>query len=76
MGEMMNQATTDVSVASADVMVNDVPATRAVTPTALGVVTVPRDWTVHWIREFAATLLVATVTAWGELRACRHDRVS
>jgi len=41
-GSMITHATVDVSVASEDVIVNEVPGVRAVTPTAAGLRIVPR----------------------------------
>ena len=51
-----------MSVALPDVMVNDVPAVRAVTARACGSATVPRDCAVKNTREFAVIDVFDTVT--------------
>ena len=51
----------EVSVASAEVIVNEVAAVLAVTPTAFGTVTVPNDCIDNIMRLLAVTLVVDTV---------------
>ena len=57
---MISQLITDVSVKFADVIVKLVPAVRAVTETATGVVIVPSDSTAKNILLLAVTFVVLT----------------
>lgn len=59
---MIHQATVEVSVASIEVIVKDVPAVRAETPTPVGLRMVPSDCGVSKILELADTAVVETTT--------------